>query len=225
MAEDMTHNNGNQHWDDHNAKATTGVILGSIGTGGFILNWLKDLFTRNNIPVGAGCLERLATQFAPVVERMAVSGCGTAQDAALLAKIASLESERYTDNKIQSEIEKNNATNVANLKDFYAQFIAVRDDAATTKAELKCLNEKLTTYEITQREKSALEKENADLKLGLVKKDIDCLADKVKVGFETVSNRFAGVDAVLAGITKTVVPGSVICGKTCGDCCSTNAQQ
>lgn len=228
MAEDMSHNNYH-HCKDNAALATTGVVLGGAGTLGALLNWVYNTFKGNGIPAERSTVERIVTSCAPLVEGMFArsGGCiGSAADAKLLSEIAELKGERYTDNKIQAEIEKNNATHVADLKEFYAQFISVRDDAATTKAELKCLNEKLTTYEITQREKAVLEKENADLKLGLVRKDFDCLADKVATGFAATNNRFAGVDAVIASITKTVVPGSVICGKTCGDCCTTtNAQQ
>lgn len=121
--------------------------------------------------------------------------------------LAKEQSERFTLEQVILAYEKN-----------YAQFDAVKTDAATTKAKLDCLEQKLTTYEITQRE-------IAELKEKLVKQQIDCLADKVATGFSAANNKFAAIDAQIAGFTKTVIPTSAICDTGNNGCCNGCVQQ
>lgn len=128
------------------------------------------------------------------------------ENAALQAKVASLEAERYTDGKI-SELNKEN---VAQLKEFYGRFEAVAAAAATAAAEIKCLNQKLETYEISQREIQKLEKQIVDNRF-------DRLENQVIAGNQAALGRFAAIEAQIASFTKTVIPKTAICdiGKNC----------
>lgn len=139
-------------------------------------------------------------------------GKGCNETDKLRAEVAELKSERYTDAAVIAA----NKETVSNLKDFYGRFEIVAANAANTSARLDCLEQKLTTYEITQREIAGLKEQLVDAKIGKVDSRIDCLADKVATGFASANNRFAAIDAQIAGFTQTVIPESAICDTGCG---------
>ena len=139
-------------------------------------------------------------------------GKGCNETDKLRAEVAELKSERYTDAAVIAA----NKETVNNLKDFYGRFEIVAANAANTSARLDCLEQKLTTYEITQREIAGLKEQLVDAKIGTVNGRIDCLADKVATGFASANNRFAAIDAQIAGFTQTVIPESAICDTSCG---------
>lgn len=130
----------------------------------------------------------------------------------LRSEVAQLKAERYTDAAVIAA----NKETVNNLKDFYGRFEVVAANAANTSARLDCLEQKLTTYEITQREIAGLKEQLVDAKIGKVDGRIDCLADKVATGFASANNRFAAIDAQIAGFTQTVIPATAICDTSCG---------
>ena len=130
----------------------------------------------------------------------------------LRSEVAELKSEKYTDAAVIAASKET----VSNLKDFYGRFEIVAANAANTSARLDCLEQKLTTYEITQREIAGLKEQLVDAKISKVDSRIDCLADKVATGFASANNRFAAIDAEIAGFTQTVIPTSAICDTGCG---------
>lgn len=91
---------------------------------------------------------------------------------------------------------------------------------ATTEAEVKCLKQELTTYELSQKEILDLKGQLTDCKINGVAKDLNCLAGKVETGFIGINNRFGGIDLAIAGFTKTVIRQSAICDTDgCGGGC------
>lgn len=140
------------------------------------------------------------------------NGKGCNETDKLRSEVAQLKAERYTDAAVIAA----NKETVDNLKDFYGRFEIVAANAANTSARLDCLEQKLTTYEITQREIAGLKEQLVDAKIGKVDGRIDCLADKVATGFASANNRFAAIDAEIAGFTQTVIPATAICDTGCG---------
>lgn len=136
------------------------------------------------------------------------------ENAELQAKVAKLEAERYTDNKLDVFAKEN----VDQLKEFFGRFEAVAEKAATTSAELKCLNQKLETYELSQREIRELEKQLAEKDKEILNNRINCLEGQVIAGNQAALGRFAELEAQIAGFTKTVIVKSAICDTTkmCG---------
>lgn len=137
----------------------------------------------------------------------------------VMSENAMLKAEKSTDEKLLARDKEY----VANLKDFYGRFEVVAADAANTKAELKCLQEKLTDYAIHQKEIDELQRTLLRKDIEGVNKDLNCLAGKVDAGFCGINNRFAGIDARIAGFTETVIPASAICNTSscnrgCGGC-------
>ena len=133
-----------------------------------------------------------------------------------LSENAMLKAEQSTDEKLLARDKEY----VAGLKEFYGRFEAVAADAANTKAELKCLQEKLTDYAIHQNQIDELQRTllRKDIEGG--NKDLACLASKVDAGFCGINNRFAGIDATIASFTQRVIPERVICDTGCsrGNC-------
>ena len=208
MAEEVRHDN------DHGQLATTATVIGSAAGLGVLGTWAYNLFKRSGVAVEPGTIQQLVNAAAPLLQSMMAKGPGGSGECeALLAKIAKLESEKYTDMAVGRQAERDF---VAQEK-FYTQYIATRDELATTKAELKCLNEKLTTYELSQRELAALKAQNDDLKMTIVNNRVTCLEERTATGLTAVGNRVSGVEAAIAGITKTYIPSSNICTKNeCG---------
>ena len=129
----------------------------------------------------------------------------------VMSENAMLKAEKSTDEKLLAR----DKDYVANLKEFYGRFEVVAADAANTKAELKCLQEKLTDYAIHQKEIDELQRTLLRKDIEGVNKDLNCLAGKVEAGFCGVNNRFAGIDATIASFTQTVIPERVICDTGC----------
>jgi hypothetical protein len=135
----------------------------------------------------------------------------------VMSENAMLKAEKSTDEKLLARDKEY----VSNLKDFYGRFEVVAADAANTKAELQCLQKQLTDYAIHQKEIDELQRALIRKDIEGVNKDVACLAGKVDAGFCGINNRFAGVDAQIAGFTKTVIPTSAICNTSspCNGCC------
>jgi hypothetical protein len=129
----------------------------------------------------------------------------------VMSENAMLKAEKSTDEKLLAR----DKDYVANLKEFYGRFEVVAADAANTKAELKCLQEKLTDYAIHQKEIDELQRTLLRKDIEGVNKDLNCLAGKVDAGFCGINNRFAGIDATIASFTQTVIPERVICDTGC----------
>jgi hypothetical protein len=141
-------------------------------------------------------------------------GGGNNRTQEVMSENAMLKAEKSTDEKLLARDKEY----VANLKDFYGRFEVVAAEAANTKAEVKCLQEKLTDYAIHQREIDELQRALLRKDIDGVNKDLNCLAGKVDAGFCGINNRFAGIDARINSFTQTVIPQSAICDTGCGGC-------
>jgi hypothetical protein len=133
----------------------------------------------------------------------------------VMSENAMLKAEKSTDEKLLARDKEY----VANLKEFYGRFEVVAADAANTKAELQCLQKQLTDYAIHQKEIDTLQRALINKDIEGVNKDLHCLAGKVETMGCAINNRFAGIDATIAGFTKTVIRASAICETNCNGCC------
>jgi hypothetical protein len=135
----------------------------------------------------------------------------------VLSENAMLKADKSTDEKLLARDKEY----VSNLKDFYGRFELVAADAANTRAELQCLQKQLTDYAIHQKEIDELQRTLIRKDIEGVNKDVACLAGKVETMGVMINNRFAGIDAQIAGFTQTVIPASAICDTGCGynRCC------
>lgn len=121
-----------------------------------------------------------------------------------LSENAMLKAEKYSD------------TNDAKL---YEAVRGLERKQAKTETDVICLQKELTAYAAGQKEVQELRQQLTDCKINGVSKDLGCLAGKVETGFIGINSRFAGVDAAIAGFTKTVIPASAICDTSnCGSC-------
>jgi hypothetical protein len=124
------------------------------------------------------------------------------ENSALLAEVGQLKAEKYTD------------AQVANL------FNAVRNleqKQSATETSVICLQKDLTAYEIGQKEIQELNRKLTEKEISGVAKDLNCLAGKVESMGMAFNNRCNGIDAAIAGFTKTVIPQSAICDTS--SCC------
>jgi hypothetical protein len=118
------------------------------------------------------------------------------ENAALQSKVAALEAEKYSD---------------ANDAKIYDAVRKLEEEQATTSAELKCLKQELTTYEVSQREIQGLQKQLTDCKIDGVAKDLNCLAGTVDNAVCSFNGKINAINAKIGGFTKTVIPQSAIC--------------
>lgn len=121
-----------------------------------------------------------------------------------LAENAMLKSGKYSD---------------ANDAKLYDAIRGIERKQAETETAVICLQKELTAYAAGQKEVQELRQQLNDCKIRDVEKDLNCLTGKVEAGFIGINNRFAGVDAAIAGFTQTVIPASAICDTSnCGNC-------
>lgn len=124
------------------------------------------------------------------------------ENAALLAKVGSLESEKYSD---------------ANDAKVYDAIRVLERKQGELETSVICLQKELTAYAAGQKEVQELRQQLTDCKINGVSKDLNCLAEKVETGFCGINKRFGGIDAAIASFTQTVIPQRVICDTSdCG---------
>lgn len=134
----------------------------------------------------------------------------------VMSENAMLKAEKSTDEKLLAR--DNNYK--ADLERFYGRFEIVAGELASLKADHQCMQRQLTDYAIHQKEIDELQRALIRKDIEGVNKDLVCLAGKVEAGFCGINNRFAGVDAQIAGFTKTVIPTSAICNTSgCNSYC------
>jgi hypothetical protein len=129
------------------------------------------------------------------------------ENAALQSEVASLRAEKYSDAQDAKLFEV-----IRNLE----------NNQATTAAEVKCLKQELSTYEISQREILDLKQQLTDCKINGVAKDLNCLAGTVENMAGTFTGKINAINMKIGGFTKTVIPQSAICDL---DECGGNCQQ
>lgn len=118
---------------------------------------------------------------------------GGASQAAISAKdaeIAQLKAERYSDN---AALEQSNRLLSSYLKPYGDAIAANQVTVAQLKAEIECL------------------KETQALKMQLVEKDIALVKQELTCCCTANATAIAQVNAILAGLTKTVIPNSSVC--------------
>lgn len=118
------------------------------------------------------------------------------ENAALQAEVGQLKAEKYSD---------------AQDAKLYDAVRALEQKQSATETAVVCLQKELAAYEAGQKEIQALEKKLIDCQINGVAKDLNCLAGKVETMGMTFANRCNGIDAVIAGFTKTVIRESAIC--------------
>lgn len=124
------------------------------------------------------------------------------ENAALQAEVGQLKAEKYSD------------TQDAKL---YDAVRALEQKQSATETAVVCLQKELAAYEAGQKEIQDLRQQLTDSKIGGVAKDLNCLAGKVENMGMAFNNRCNGIDAVIAGFTKTVIRESAICDTD--NCC------
>lgn len=121
-----------------------------------------------------------------------------------LSENAMLKAEKYSD---------------ANDAKVYDAIRVIERKQGELETSVVCLQKELTAYAAGQKEVQELRQQLTDCKINGVSKDLNCLAGKVETGFIGINNRFAGIDAAIAGFTQTVIPQSAICDTSnCGGC-------
>lgn len=89
---------------------------------------------------------------------------------------------------------------------------------AATEAEVKCLKQELTTYELSQKEILDLKGQLTDCKINGVAKDLNCLAGTVENMAGTFNGKINSINAKIGGFTKTVIRSTAICDDDCDTC-------
>lgn len=135
--------------------------------------------------------------------------CLQKENAALQSEVATLRAEKYSD------------TNDAKLFDVIR---TLEKEQATTAADVRCLKQELTTYEISQREILDLRQQLTDSKIGGVAKDLNCLAGTVENMAGTFNGKINAINAKIGGFTKTVIQQSAICDVDGDGCCGGGQQ-
>jgi hypothetical protein len=197
--------------------ATTGLVTGITGTTLSLYQLIKDTFGSKGINASEGMINAAVNALAPMI----ASRCGGCTPDALSeaqAKIAKLEAEKYTDRQV-AELYR---SNLAEQKEFAAYALGVERQTATNTAEIKCLKQELTTYEISQREREQLKDQLIDCKIDKVNGRVDCLADKVSDGFNMVNQALGGLKTTIGSFTTLGVKGCKIIDGNCDNCCNGN---
>lgn len=131
------------------------------------------------------------------------------ENAALQSEVATLRAEKYSD------------TNDAKLFDVIR---TLEKEQATTAADVRCLKQELTTYEISQREILDLREKLVKSEIGKVDGKVDCLAGTVENMAGTFNGKINAINAKIGGFTKTVIPQSAICDVDGDGCCGGGQQ-
>lgn len=197
--------------------ATTGLVTGITGTTLSLYQLIKDTFGSKGINASEGMINAAVNALAPMIASL----CGSCTPDALSeaqAKIAKLEAEKYTDRQV-AELYR---SNLAEQKEFAAYALGVERQTATNTAEIKCLKQELTTYEIAQREREQLKDQLVDCKIDKVNGRVDCLADKVSNGFNMVNQALGGLQTTIGSFTTLGVKGCKVIDNDCDNCCNGN---
>jgi hypothetical protein len=131
------------------------------------------------------------------------------ENAALQSEVATLRAEKYSD------------TNDAKLFDVIRN---LEKEQATTAADVRCLKQELTTYEISQREILDLREKLVKAEIGKVDGKVDCLAGTVETAVCSFNGKINAINAKIGGFTKTVIQQSAICDVDGDGCCGGGQQ-
>ena len=219
-------NCGRSYWVEDNHRGN-GLAVGALSTaipaavislGNFAKEWLAGNggnTTANNVaalvaamaPALSGALGRTvtaSTSLSPAEVKIAEQA----------AKIAMLEAENYSD---KGDAELNKAI-MQGQKDQFEYSLNLERRIGVLEGENKCLNQRFADYKEAQDEKAKLEEKVLDGKIARVADSVGCLAGEL----DQTRQALNATNARISAITKVVVPGSVVCGSTCGQQCNGN---
>lgn len=213
--------NGRYYTEPHssgiaNAALATAIPAGVISLANFAKEWLAG---KGGSTTGEN-VAKVCSMLAPAIG--AISGRAICPDTILTekeAEIAKLKAEKYTDAQV-AELYK---ASTQAMKEQFEYTLGIEKRQATTEAEVKCLKQELTTYEISQREREVLKDQLVDCKIEKAVGQIHCLAEKVDDGFKMTNQGFANVNARIDGITTVVIPSSSVCKVK--ECCNNGCGQ
>lgn len=196
---------------------STAIPAAVISLGNFAKEWLAGKGSSG----GSNCGNNVAT-FCAALAPMLTSALGRVVTpetnlnpaelklAEQAAEIAMLKSENYSD-KNTSDLNK---AIMQGQKDQFEYSLNLERRIGVQEGELKCLNQRFNDFKESQEEKGILEKQVVDGKIARVADKVTCLAGELSQTNEALN----ATNARISSITKVYVPGSSVCGKTCGDC-------
>lgn len=217
-------NDGRSYWveDCHRgngldvAAISTAIPAAVISLGNLVKEWLTN---RGGGGGGSGMnAAGLCAAIAPILSGMLgrtvdSSTCLSPAEVKIAeqaAKIAMLEAENYSD---KGDAELNKAI-MNGQKDQFEYSLGLERRIGVLEGENKCLQQRFTDYKVSQEEKSVLKEQIVDGKICRVADSVACLAGKVDGNAQAIN----ATNARINSITKTVVPGSVVCGDRCNQC-------
>lgn len=216
-------NNGRSYWVEESHHQGNGLAVGALSTaipaavislGNFAKEWLGN---NKGGSSGAACgnaasfmaalIPTLSNMLGRAVTPETTLSPAEVKFAEQAAEIAMLKSENYSDKGVA---ELNKAI-MQGQKDQYEYSLNLERRIGVQEGELKCLAQRFDDYKIAQAEKAVLEKKVIDGEIARVADSSACLAGQLNQTNQALNN-------FMSAITKVVVPGSAVCGKTCGDC-------
>lgn len=218
-------NHSRSYWVEESRQGN-GLAVGALSTaipaavislGNFAKEWLAG---KGN-SAGGNCGNNVAT-FCAALAPMLTSALGRVvtpestlspaevKIAEQAATIAKLEAENYSDKGVA---ELNKAV-TQGQKEQFEYSLGLERRLGVLEGENACLKQRFADYKEAQAEKAILEKEVVDGKIARVADKVTCLAGELS----QTNGALNATNARLSSITKVYVPGSAVCGKTCGDC-------
>lgn len=214
--------NGRSYWVEEERRGN-GLAVGALSTaipaavislGNFAKEWLAG---RGESTAGSNVAAFVSTM-APVLAGLIGRPCSSTTTlspaevklAEQAARIATLEAENYSD---KGDAELNKAI-MQGQKDQFEYSLGLERRIGVLEGENKCLQQRFADYKVSQEEKSVLKEQIVDGKICRVADSVACLAGKVDGNAQAIN----ATNARINSITKTVVPGSVVCGDRCNQC-------
>lgn len=129
------------------------------------------------------------------------------------SKIAMLESEKYTDNKVEL-VEKEI---MAGQKDQFNYSLGLERRIGVIEGEQKCAEARFNDYKQSEAEKAVLKEKIVDGQIARVADSVGCLAGQLSQTNQALN----ATNARISEITKLVVPQSAVCETRNGgnNCC------
>lgn len=213
---------GRSYWVEE-GRGGNGLAVGALSTaipaavislGNFAKEWLAGKGGNS----GTGNAAALVSAMTPILSGLIGRSCTSTTTlspaevklAEQAARIATLEAENYSDKGV-AELNKSIAQG---QKDQFEYSLGLERRIGVLEGENKCLNQRFADYKVSQEEKSALKEQIVDGKICRVADSVACLAGKVDGNAQAIN----ATNARINSITKTVVPGNVVCGDRCNQC-------
>lgn len=145
--------------------------------------------------------------------------CDAGSIAGLVAAIApAIAAMRGTNDVNGNTVISALEANLQNMKDQFAYTLEIEKKQAGLECKVNCMEQRLTDYEISQREREGLKEQITDGKIARVVDQVGCVAGKLDLTNQALNITNARIDA----ITEVVVPSNVVCKRNNG--CSNGVQ-